>query len=94
MVDFFIKRPIFATVSAVLMLLIGGICAFLLPIAQYPQIAPPQVQVTTTYTGADRTFGRTDGHDADRAADQRDQGADLLQLRQHVERRVEHRGHV
>jgi HAE1 family hydrophobic/amphiphilic exporter-1 len=53
MVDFFIRRPIFATVSAVLMLLIGGICAFLLPIAQYPQVAPPQVQVTTTYTGAD-----------------------------------------
>jgi hydrophobe/amphiphile efflux-1 (HAE1) family protein len=53
MVDFFIRRPIFATVSALLMVLIGGICAFLLPIAQYPQIAPPQVQVTTTYTGAD-----------------------------------------
>jgi hydrophobe/amphiphile efflux-1 (HAE1) family protein len=53
MVDFFIRRPIFATVTAVLMLLIGGICASLLPIAQYPQIAPPQVQVTTTYTGAD-----------------------------------------
>ena len=53
MVDFFIRRPIFATVSALLMLLIGGICAFRLPIAQYPQIAPPQVQVTTTYTGAD-----------------------------------------
>ena len=53
MVDFFIRRPIFATVSALLMLLIGGICAFLLPIAQYPPIAPPQVQVTTTYTGAD-----------------------------------------
>jgi hydrophobe/amphiphile efflux-1 (HAE1) family protein len=53
MVDFFIRRPIFATVSALLMLLIGGICAFLLPIAQYPQIAPPQVLVTTTYTGAD-----------------------------------------
>jgi hydrophobe/amphiphile efflux-1 (HAE1) family protein len=53
MVDFFIRRPIFATVSAVLMLLIGAICAFLLPVAQYPPIAPPQVQVTTTYTGAD-----------------------------------------
>jgi HAE1 family hydrophobic/amphiphilic exporter-1 len=53
MVDFFIRRPIFATVLALLMLLIGGICAFLLPIAQYPPIAPPQVQVTTTYTGAD-----------------------------------------
>ncbi|MDR3638142.1 MAG: multidrug efflux RND transporter permease subunit [Isosphaeraceae bacterium] len=53
MVDFFIRRPIFATVSALLMLLIGGICAFGLPIAQYPPVAPPQVQVTTTYTGAD-----------------------------------------
>jgi len=53
MVNFFIGRPIFATVIALLMLLVGGICALLLPIAQYPQIAPPQVQVTTTYTGAD-----------------------------------------
>ena len=53
MVNFFIKRPIFATVIALLMMLVGGICAFLLPIAQYPQIAPPQVQITTTYTGAD-----------------------------------------
>jgi HAE1 family hydrophobic/amphiphilic exporter-1 len=53
MVDFFIRRPIFATVSALLMLLIGGICMVGLPIAQYPQVAPPQVQVTTTYTGAD-----------------------------------------
>ncbi len=53
MVNFFIGRPIFATVLAVLMLLVGGICVFILPIAQYPQITPPQVQVTTTYTGAD-----------------------------------------
>src|SRR5262245_50952933 len=53
MVNFFIGRPIFATVLALLMLLVGGICIFVLPIAQYPQIAPPQIQVTTTYTGAD-----------------------------------------
>ncbi|WZO96424.1 multidrug efflux RND transporter permease subunit [Isosphaeraceae bacterium EP7] len=53
MVNFFIGRPIFATVLSLLMVLIGGICAFLLPIAQYPQIAPPQIQITTTYTGAD-----------------------------------------
>ena len=69
MVDFFIRRPIFATVSAVLMLLIGGICAFLLPIAQYPQIAPPQVQVTTTYTGAGCVERRPDRHHAHRTAD-------------------------
>jgi hydrophobe/amphiphile efflux-1 (HAE1) family protein len=60
MVDFFIRRPIFATVVAVLMLLIGGISALRLPIAQYPPVAPPQVQVTTTYTGADAlSVGRT-----------------------------------
>jgi hydrophobe/amphiphile efflux-1 (HAE1) family protein len=53
MVNFFIGRPIFATVLALLMLLVGGICIFVLPIAQYPEITPPQVQVTTTYTGAD-----------------------------------------
>jgi hydrophobe/amphiphile efflux-1 (HAE1) family protein len=53
MVNFFISRPIFATVLAILMVLIGGICLFLLPIAQYPQITPPQVTVTTTYIGAD-----------------------------------------
>jgi hydrophobe/amphiphile efflux-1 (HAE1) family protein len=60
MVNFFIERPIFATVIALLMLLVGGICVFVLPIALYPQIVPPQVQVTTTYTGADaRTVADT-----------------------------------
>ena len=53
MVNFFIGRPIFATVLALLMLLIGGICIFVLPVSLYPDIVPPQVQVTTTYTGAD-----------------------------------------
>ncbi len=53
MVHFFIGRPIFATVLALLMILIGGICIFILPISLYPDIVPPQVQVTTTYTGAD-----------------------------------------
>ncbi len=53
MVNFFIGRPIFATVVALLMLLVGGICVFVLPISLYPDIVPPQVQVTTTYTGAD-----------------------------------------
>jgi len=53
MINFFINRPIFATVLALLMLLVGGICIFILPISLYPDIVPPQVQVTTTYTGAD-----------------------------------------
>src|SRR5437764_1758322 len=53
MVNFFIERPIFSTVIALLMLLVGGICLFLLPISPYPEIVPPPAQVTTTYTGAD-----------------------------------------
>src|SRR5438874_12305141 len=53
MSEFFIRRPIVAIVIAVLMTLIGGVCIFSLPIAQYPQIAPPEIQIRTHYTGAD-----------------------------------------
>ncbi|MDP1602416.1 MAG: multidrug efflux RND transporter permease subunit [Legionella sp.] len=52
MVKFFIDRPIFAMVIAILMVLIGGICIFILPVAQYPAIVPPQVQVSAQYIGA------------------------------------------
>src|SRR5580704_13754692 len=51
-VDFFIKRPIFAAVCSILIVLAGGICLPTLPIAQYPQIAPPQVSVSSFYIGA------------------------------------------
>ncbi len=50
--NFFIQRPIFAGVIALLMVLAGSISAFLLPIAQYPQIVPPEVQVISQYLGA------------------------------------------
>src|SRR5713101_8833341 len=53
MSEFFVRRPIVAIVIAVLMTLIGGVCILALPIAQYPPIAPPEVQVRTHYTGAD-----------------------------------------
>lgn len=49
---FFIKRPIFASVCALLILLLGAISIPTLPIAQYPEIAPPQVTVTANYIGA------------------------------------------
>lgn len=52
MAQFFINRPIFAIVIAILITLAGGIAAFNLPIAQYPQITPPQVSISTVYTGA------------------------------------------
>src|SRR3954453_17100363 len=53
MSEFFVRRPIVAIVIATLMTLIGGVCILALPIAQYPQIAPPEIQVQTHYTGAD-----------------------------------------
>ena len=50
---FFVGRPIVAMVIAILMVIVGGVAMFGLPIAQYPNIVPPQIQVRTSYTGAD-----------------------------------------
>jgi HAE1 family hydrophobic/amphiphilic exporter-1 len=49
---FFIERPIFANVIALVTVMIGLIFLYLLPVAQYPQIVPPTIQVTTRYPGA------------------------------------------
>ena len=49
---FFIERPIFASVIAIIIMLAGLVARKTLPIAQYPEIAPPTVTITTTYTGA------------------------------------------
>ena len=52
MVDFFIRRPVFATVCALLIILGGAISIPSLPIAQFPSLAPPQVIVNSVYIGA------------------------------------------
>jgi hydrophobic/amphiphilic exporter-1 (mainly G- bacteria), HAE1 family len=49
---FFIDRPVLANVLAILFVLIGGVALWTLPVAQYPNITPPTVQVTTRYPGA------------------------------------------
>jgi multidrug efflux pump len=49
---FFIDRPIFATVISVVITLAGCVAAFTLPVAQYPEVTPPTVQVTANYPGA------------------------------------------
>jgi HAE1 family hydrophobic/amphiphilic exporter-1 len=51
-VDFFIRRPVFATVCALLIILAGAVCIPTLPIELYPNLAPPQVSVTSSYVGA------------------------------------------
>ncbi|MFG1413670.1 efflux RND transporter permease subunit [Xanthobacter sp. VTT E-85241] len=49
---FFIERPVLANVLALLFVLIGAVCLIRLPVAQYPNIVPPTVTVTTSYPGA------------------------------------------
>src|SRR5690242_14998491 len=53
MSKFFINRPIVAIVISLLLVIVGGITIFSLPVSQFPAIAPPEVQVNTTYVGAD-----------------------------------------
>src|ERR1700739_1330346 len=52
MAEFFLRRPVFATVCALLITLAGAVCTPILPVEWYPTLAPPQVQVTSIYTGA------------------------------------------
>jgi HAE1 family hydrophobic/amphiphilic exporter-1 len=51
-IDFFLRRPVFATVCSIVILLLGLVAIPTLPIAQYPNIAPPTVTVNAVYTGA------------------------------------------
>ena len=50
---FFVDRPIFAAVLSIAITLLGGLAYFGLPVAQYPEVAPPTVIVSATYPGAD-----------------------------------------
>ncbi|MDO5581031.1 MAG: multidrug efflux RND transporter permease subunit [Planctomycetia bacterium] len=50
---FFIDRPIFASVLSILIVIVGGLAYYQLPLALYPNIVPPIIQVTATYPGAD-----------------------------------------
>ena len=52
---FFIERPIFANVIAIVTMILGIVTLVRLPVEQYPQITPPTVQVVTTYPGANAT---------------------------------------
>src|SRR5690242_17458636 len=53
MSNFFIKRPIVAMVIAILMVIVGAVTIATLPVAQFPNIAPPEVRLQATYPGAD-----------------------------------------
>ena len=49
---FFIEHPIFANVIGLVTLILGGVFLYGLPVAQYPEIVPPTIQVSTRYPGA------------------------------------------
>lgn len=53
MANFFIRRPIFAWVLAIILMMAGALAIMQLPVAQYPTIAPPAVAISATYPGAD-----------------------------------------
>ncbi|MDH4041441.1 MAG: efflux RND transporter permease subunit, partial [Gammaproteobacteria bacterium] len=53
--DFFVRRPIVAMVISIIMVLLGLVAMSRLPVAQYPEIVPPMVQVSTTFVGASAT---------------------------------------
>ncbi len=53
MANFFIRRPIFAWVLAIILMMAGALAILQLPVAQYPTIAPPAVSVSANYPGAD-----------------------------------------
>ena len=52
MSKFFIERPVLANVMAIVIVLLGVVCMYILPVSEYPNIVPPTIQVTTHYPGA------------------------------------------
>ncbi len=71
MSKFFINRPIVAMVIAILTVIVGAVVILSLPVAQFPAIAPPEVQVSAIYVGADAPDHRAIGGYADRRTDER-----------------------
>ena len=59
MAKFFINRPIVAMVISIIMVIAGGVVILSLPTSLYPNIAPPEIQVKATYTGADALTSET-----------------------------------
>src|SRR5713226_4132483 len=53
MSNFFIRRPIVAMVIAILTVIVGAVTIVALPVAQFPNIVPPEIQILATYVGAD-----------------------------------------
>ena len=68
---FFIERPIFANVIALVTIILGLVCFYTLPVSQYPPIVPPTIQVSSPLSRGQRRGGGGDGGDSHRAGGQR-----------------------
>ena len=80
---FFVDRPIFAAVISVVITLAGLVAMGYLPIAQYPDVTPPTVQVAAFYPGANALDRARHRGGADRGASQRRRGHDVHVLALH-----------
>nr|VXZ90693.1 Efflux pump membrane transporter BepE [Klebsiella pneumoniae] len=90
---FFVRRPVFARVIAILIMLAGVLAIRTLPVGQYPDVAPPAVKISATYTGASAETRRT-ASPGDRAAAHRPRPSALLQLHQQLRRLGQHHRHL
>ena len=86
MAKFFINRPIVAMVISIIMVILGVIAMVQLPIAQFPDIAPPEIMLQATYVGADAVYPRKVGRHSHRADDERGGQHDLHVLGQREQR--------
>ena len=82
MAKFFINRPIVAIVIAIVMVIVGVVAILGLPIAQYPNIVPPEIFVNTVLHGRRCADGRTIRRNADRTGDERRRQHELHVLAQ------------
>ena len=69
--DFFIKRPVFSTVTSLFIVIGGAVCIPLLPVAQFPELAPPTIAVSSFYIGSECAGGRVVGNDHSGGVNQR-----------------------
>jgi len=68
---FFLERPVFAWVIAMIIMVLGGLAIYNLPITQYPPIAPPSIRIGCLYPGASAEDSGKQRHSDYRAADDR-----------------------
>ena len=92
--DVFIRRPVLSTVCSLLIILAGAVSIPTLPIARYPELAPPAVTVIGVLHRRQRAGGRERRDDAARAGDQRRRGHDLHDLVEHQQRLCDDHGDV